>query len=247
MAARANRRQGPALDCDKLMDQLVTEVSSKGKHLFIKLANEFTIHSHMGMTGSWHVYPSGATWRKPANRAALVLETDHEFVAVCFTPKSLEILSTTQLRRHRWLSQLGPDILDEDWSADEIIGRFRINPTVPTGVAVMDQRIVCGMGNIYKSELLFLERLDPFGPISHLSDQALASLLTRGHDLMRRNLRGRPRRTRFASDGNRKWVYDRSGEPCFDCGQTIAMRRQGDLGRSTYYCGECQNVSTRLA
>lgn len=230
-------------DTDSLLGTTIHRVESRGKHLLIHLDDQSAIHSHMGMTGSWHVYDQGAVWGKPERQAELVLETDLAHVAVCFTPKLLELLSATALRRHRWLSQLGPDILDEGWSADNVIARMRDRNDLPLGVAILDQRIVCGIGNVYKSELLFLERLNPFAAVRSISDSALASLMTRGHELMRRNLGGGPRRTRFGRDGLRKWVYGRSGERCLKCDERIAMQRQGDLGRSTYFCHACQLVT----
>lgn len=240
VAARSN---SPRHDVAAMIGQTIKCVESRGKHLLIHLSDGSVIHSHMGMTGSWHVYEQGMTWRKPERQAELVLETDHSHLAVCFTPKTIEILSATAFRRHPWLTQLGPDILG-DWSAEEIITRFRCRNELPLGVAILDQRIVCGIGNVYKSELLFLERLNPFACIEAIDNASIASLLARAHRLMRRNLAGGQRRTRFGHDGQSKWVYRRSGEGCLKCGGRIAMQRQGDLGRSTYFCPDCQSVPT---
>jgi endonuclease-8 len=232
-------RGQPPLALDRLTGTTVTGVEARGKHLLIHATDGWTLHSHMGMTGSWHLYRPGEAWQKPAHRAQAVLETA-AWLAVCFTPKTLELLTRTQLKRHVYLQHLGPDILVEPLAVPEIIERFRRHDTRPLGEAVMDQSIVCGIGNIYKSELLFLERLNPFEPVTQCSQQQLAALVERAHSLMRINLDNAARRTRFRPDGRRFWVYGRHGQACFVCGQKITVQRQGDLGRSTYYCPGCQ-------
>lgn len=237
IAARTNTQR---IDAESLVNRRVTRVQSRGKHLLIHLDDGGAIHTHMGMTGSWHVYAKDVPWRKPSRNAAIVIETDQAHSVVCFTPKSIELLSRSGLRRHRWLNQLGPDILEDAPDVDSMIGRFRQRPSLPLGVALLDQRIVCGIGNIWKSELLFLEQLNPFQTVDQVTDSQLASTLTRGHEMMRRNVSGGPRRTRLRGDGQHKWVYRRSGQPCLKCGETIQMQRQGDLARSTYFCPECQ-------
>ncbi len=217
----------------------VRDVESRGKHLLIHLDRPLTIHSHMGMTGSWHVYRPGETWRKPARRAAMVLNTPAA-VAVCFSPKTLELLSELRLKRHPYLSRLGPDLLAAEWDPIDALRRFRPHAGTPLGEAVMNQTIVCGIGNVYKSEVLFLEQLNPFLPIGELPDADLLRVMQRARKLMGDNLEGYPRRTRHALDGRRLWVYGRNDQPCFRCGTLIHMRRQGDLGRSTYWCPDCQ-------
>ena len=238
----ASSRDEHAVPSARLAGQTVTDVEARGKHLLIHLANGDTIHSHMGMTGSWHVYAVGESWQKPQRQAALQLETERA-VVVCFSPKQLEVLSKSQLKRHPWIARLGPDILATTFHMDEALSRFAAWGHLPLGEAVLHQGIVCGIGNVYKSEALFIRRLDPFQPVAKLEESQLRSLLECTRDLMRRNLNGYPRQTRFRTDGQRKWVYDRSGEPCLVCGTSVAMRRQGDLGRSTYYCPECQGTS----
>jgi endonuclease-8 len=235
-----NPRDAGTLDPSALVDQAVTDVEARGKHLLIHLADGSAVHSHLGMTGSWHTYLRGERWRKPARRAALAIENDAGRQVVCFTPKTLELLSATALRRHRWLSQLGPDILASSLNTDEIVRRFRALDDSPLGVAIMHQMVVSGIGNVYKSEVLFLERHNPFAPVRALSDEQLVALIERCRTLMRKNLSGRPRTTRFGRDGSRKWVYGRHGQRCFECGGEISLQRQGDLGRSTYYCQHCQ-------
>ncbi len=227
------------LDASRLVGRTTREVESRGKHLLVHLDDGHVIHSHMGMTGSWHVYAAGATWRKPRRNARLVLRVEGQEV-VCFTPKQLELLTPDGLRRHAHLQRLGPDVLDESFDVEACLARLRREGRRPVGEVVMDQRVLAGIGNVYKSEVLFLERIDPFAPVASLDDERLRGLLRRTVRLARRNLEGKPRRTRSRPDGRRKWVYGRSGEPCYECGTSIRMRRQGDLGRSTYWCPACQ-------
>jgi endonuclease-8 len=232
-------RQGPnRTPLTSLVGKSVGSIEARGKHLLIHVGSE-TVHSHLGMTGSWHVYAPGEPWRKPARRAMLTLET-RDCVCVCFSPKTLEILSPDALRRHRHLRRLGPDLLGELPSRTEIVERFRVHNRTPIGEALMNQTIVCGIGNVYKSEVLFVCRVNPFVRVESLSDARILQLVDGARDLMRKNLQGFPRRTRFRLDGRRQWVYGRSGRRCFECGQAIRIRCQGDLGRTTFWCPSCQ-------
>ncbi|MEX2167693.1 MAG: DNA-formamidopyrimidine glycosylase family protein [Pirellulales bacterium] len=219
--------------------RIVEAVEPQGKHMVIVLDDGRAIHSHLGMTGAWHVYRPGEPWQKPEKRARLVLEVSG-FVVICFTPMVLELCSPTALRRHRFINGLGPDLLAPEIDIDDMIARFRRHNRAPIGEAVMNQTIVCGIGNIYKSELLFLSNINPFAPVSSLADDALRDLLELARDLMRQNLQEPERTTRYQGDGHRLWVYPRTGQPCFLCGTTIQIRRQGELGRTTYWCARCQ-------
>lgn len=222
-------------------EKTVVGVEARGKHLLIHFDDQMVLHSHMGMTGSWHVYQNDEPWKKPQSRAACVLQTDRS-TAVCFTPKLIECLSPTELRRHRHLSRLGPDLLSAEFDYDRAIARFRIHNSRPIGEAIMNQTIVCGIGNVYKSEILFLERANPFALVEQYSDDDLDAILRQARKLMLRNRKGHRRVTRVSLQGGRVWVYRRSREKCFECGSLIQMQRQGDLGRSTYWCPQCQQT-----
>lgn len=217
----------------------IESVEPRGKHLLFLFDDGRALHSHMGMTGSWHIYQPNEAWQKPAQRAAIVLQCQAHWV-VCFTPKTLELLSAAQLRRHTYLQRLGPDLLAGPPSNEEVLQRFRQANSLPIGQAIMNQTIISGVGNVYKSEVLFLLRLHPLIRVSELSDEQLLSVTAKSRELMGQNLDGRPRTTRHALDGRRFWTYGRSGQPCFVCGTRIEMVRQGDLGRSTYFCPHCQ-------
>ena len=198
------------------------------------------VWSHMGMTGSWHIYRPGERWQKPSHAAALVLCTDQRVVP-CFSPAGLELLGPRGLLRHRVLAQLGPDLLDAQADLDEAAARLHALGEMELGAALLRQSAVAGIGNVYKSELLFAARRDPFVPVASLTQPELRSLLERCRKLMQLNLRiAGPRRTRSHRAGERLWVYERSGRPCRVCGTIIRMRRQGPLARSTYFCPRCQ-------
>ena len=242
-AACHNSRVERPLDVEHLVGQVCASVEARGKHLLMHLSSGSVVHSHMGMTGSWHVYQRGQRWRKPRERASLALQFE-QFEAVCFTPKTLELLTPMQLRRHVHLNSLGPDLLAESFDQQDAQCRIRKLHAAPIGVALMDQRVASGIGNVYKSETLFIQRMNPFASVESFSIQQLIDCFHRAQQLMRRNLDGQRRKTRFAG-GSRLWVYGRSGKPCLKCETLIQMQRQGEAGRSTYWCPQCQSVDAQ--
>ncbi len=240
--ARLRDRQ---FEPERLAGATIASVEARGKHLLMHLATGGAIHSHLGMTGSWHIYREGEAWRKPAHYAALELQfTSDDLLAICFSPKLLDLLNADQLRRHPHLVRLGPDLLAVEFDVPKAVARFRRHNAKPLGEAVMNQTIVCGIGNVYKSDLLFLLGYDPFADVARYSDGELAAMLDKARRLMRRNLTGAPRQTRFRGDGGRLWVYGRSGAACYKCGAIIQLRRQGEAGRTTCWCPECQPSRT---
>jgi endonuclease-8 len=239
----------------QLVGRTVARVEARGKHLLIHCAPllavegkpdprrteqlDVTIWTHMGMHGRWQVH---AAQSSDLGGHAIALHTQTH-VAVCSRPEILKLLGPRALLRNPMLAQLGPDLLDPGADLDEAVQRLRALGSVALGDAIMRQSAVAGIGNVWKSELLFLARLDPFAPVDTLDPAILRALLERARELMQRNVeRGGPRRTRETSR-ERLWIYERSGRPCPVCGTTIAMRRQGELARSTYYCPRCQGSS----
>ncbi len=236
---------------DRAPGMRVSATEARGKNLLIWLAAagedaSHAIYTHLRMTGSWHLYRPGAEWKKPSHRMRVRLDVclgdGTRWHAVCFSAPVVEWLSAFAVRQHPVLSTLGPDMLADSLHVDDIIARLRIDGHRAIGDAIMDQRLVAGIGNVYKSELLFIERIDPFAPVRALDDDTLRRLIETARTWMRRNLGPGRRRTRWDSRGKRTWVYDKSGDPCGHCGEPIRMTRQGDLGRSTYYCPRCQGV-----
>lgn len=243
-ASASDRTTVEPIDAPSLVGRLVTHVEAVGKHLLVATDDRRVVHSHLGMTGSWHVYDPHEPWRKSPRSAALALRTDTHMI-VCFSPKQLELVSVTKLRGDRYLRRLGPDLMRADSDLEAALARLRVHNLAPIGEAVMNQTIAAGIGNVYKSETLFLARINPWTRVGELSDERLLGYLRDARRLMRLN-RGRgPRVTRFRADGRRHWVYGRRGEPCYECGGVITLRRQGDAGRTTYWCATCQPATAR--
>lgn len=235
----------PGLANAGLAGRRVAGVEPRGKHLLVRFDDGRVLHTHMRMIGSWHVYRPGERWRKPAARARVVLEVEGEAgeaaVAVCFNAPVVELLTERGARRSPALATLGPDVLSERFDAAEARRRLRAYGDRAIGEALLAQRALAGIGNVYKSETLFLRGVDPFCPVGSLSDAELDAIVGEARALMSANLGPRPRRTVPARHGaGPLWVYGRSGEPCRRCGTTIRMRRQGEAARSTYWCPACQ-------
>lgn len=228
--------RAPNVDASRLVGATIEAVHARGKHLVIALTDGRALRTHMQMTGSWHLYRASDRWRRPRHRMVLLLETD-PWHAVAFDLPQAELLRSEM--HSRQLRRLGPDLLDPECDLGEALRRLMSNADLPIGVALMRQDLVAGIGNVYKSEVLFLEKLDPFAPVGEVPAPQVRRALEHARRLMRRNLRGRRRHTTRRSDMSQH-VYGRSGEPCPECGTTIRMRRQGDGGRSTYWCPSCQ-------
>jgi endonuclease-8 len=218
----------------------VTAVEARGKHLLIRLDDRRAIQAHFGMTGSVHIYNPGERWRRPEGMARMLIEFD-DYVVVGFSIPTLRLIIAID-ETPREVAHLGPDVLAEVFDAEEAVRRLRARPKLPIGVAIMDQSAVAGVGNIYKSETLFSVRVDPFAPISSLSDETLHAIVDRARRLMKSNMQGRRMRTttQRADSGQRYYVYRRSHRPCLRCGTVIEMKRQGEQARSTYHCPKCQ-------
>ena len=227
-------------DFSQLTGVTVSAVEARGKHLLIHFDNDNVLHSHMGMTGSWHIYRLHDPWFKPESQAFATLKT-RSWCVVCFTPKLIEVVSNTELRRNAWLIRLGPDLLGPPIPNDVFLARMRSQSSEAIGEVLMNQSVVSGIGNVYKSEILFLEHVHPQTIVSALDDSVLLAIRDRVVFLMKRNLDGNPRTTRFRAASPRQWVYGRKGQPCLTCGETIVMLRQGQLSRSTYFCPQCQS------
>lgn len=230
-----------------LVGQTVERVEARGKNLLITFSGGATVHVHLKMTGVVHLYEHGETWRRGASQAVLILGVPgHE--AVCFKAPLVRLLKPGGVKRDQQLRALGPDLLGAAFDAGEAVRRLRALDSQPLGVAVMTQSAVAGIGNVYKSELLFNRKLDPFAPVASVSDDELSELLAHARSVMQQNLIGsalKARASRVTRTGRDRLrhplsVYGRLGEPCFDCGTIIRMERQGPQQRSTYFCPACQ-------
>lgn len=240
--ARAQPGMRRVPDLSPLVGSTVTGVESRGKHLLIAFDVGYTLRTHLRMTGSWHRYRPGERWRRPARSASVVLETPTS-VAVAFSTPVVELLTDADLRRSRALGTLGPDLLAAEFDADEAVRRLRLLDLDELGNALLDQRAAAGIGNVYKSEVAFIEGLDPWSPVSAFTDDQLRSALSTARRLLQANTRGGARVTTGSPlRGRGLWVYGRVGRPCRRCGTLVRSGRQGSLARQTFWCPRCQPV-----
>lgn len=233
-----------ALGPQRLVGQVVEGVESRGKHLLHWFApSDLALHTHMRMSGSWHLYRAGERWRKPRQWAKVVLEVE-DATAVCFSAPVCELLSRSQVERHPALTALGPDALDPEVDLEEARRRLDERSGMLIGEALLDQRVIAGIGNVYKSEILYLQRVDPWTPVAQVPASALDALLASAVRLLRRNVAsGAFRRVTTGNEGapgNRLHVYGRARKPCGRCGTPIRVARQGEQARLTYWCPRCQ-------
>jgi endonuclease-8 len=222
-----------------LIGHKIIDVEARGKNLLIHFDDGRALYSHLRMDGSWHIYKPQVSWQKPEQLAKAVIATN-EYIAVCFNAPTVELLTETAIKRHPVLSKLGPDLLKDTFNWDEVLRRLRAHDEIPIGEALMRQHILAGIGNVYKAEVLFLCKANPFEPLNKYSDRELKNIVYKAHELLKQNIQGKMRKTRNSLDKQRYWVYERSGRPCRKCGAKIQMRRQGIDGRSTYWCPNCQ-------
>jgi endonuclease-8 len=242
--AGATLRRGefrlPQLAALDLTGATVREVVPRGKHMLIRLADERTLRTHYRMDGSWHIYRPGARWRGgPGYDVRVVLATD-EWECVGYRLHDVEIIPTSD--ECRLVGHLGPDVLGPDWDLEEALRRLRSHPDEQVGVAILDQRNLCGPGNLYKAESLFLCGVHPWARVADV-DAKLEPLVTRARTLMLAN-RDHPEQSTTGDlrRGQDHWVYGRKGKPCRRCSTPILMGDQGPhtQERVTYWCPRCQ-------
>lgn len=241
--ARSQRLKVPPR---RMVGQTVEAVEARAKHLLIRFSSGDVLHTHMRMTGSWHVYTKGERWRKPEWQARVVLEAGDR-VAVCFDAPVVELLAVGEEDHHPSLASLGPDVLVDPFDLHEVLRRAALqSPDLAVGVLLLDQRVVSGIGNIYRCESLFLARLHPETPRFALDDPALAALVDTASRLMRANLapaQGFGRRFAPAGGPTGPWVYGRAGRPCRRCRSSIRAGPVGDPPRDAWWCPTCQQRS----
>jgi len=237
-AARV-RPGGPQVQ--RVVGATVTGVEAVGKNLLIRFDNGLELRTHLRMTGSWHRYRPGERWRRPAARARLVLEVPGA-VAVCFDAPVVELFETRAEAIHPTLSRLGPDLLAPDWGpamAEEAFTRLRdpARAKVTVSTALLDQRALAGIGNIWRNETLFHERVDPWTDVGDLDADTVRRLIETARRLLRASVGG-------ILDRSPMWVYGRAGRPCRRCGAVVrSAMRDAAIARTTYWCPACQKAS----
>lgn len=247
----AARTGGPGAvpHVDRIVGREITAVEALGKNLLIRFDNGLELRTHLRMNGSWHRYRPGERWRRPPARARLVLEVPGA-VAVCFDAPVVELLEQRVEALHPSLGALGPDLLAPDFDADEAVRRLR-DPSrggLEIAAALLDQRALAGIGNVYKSELLWIERVWPFVKVERVDDETLARLVATARRLLVANVAPARGPERVTTRGDRGapgplYVYGRTGRPCRRCRTPLVSRRQGvDPPRTTYWCPVCQST-----
>jgi endonuclease-8 len=209
-----------------LRGRVIERVRAEGKHLLIEFSGDLVLRTHMRMNGSWHIYRSGERWRMPRTEMRIVIATE-DYEAVGFNIPVADFHHGAV----RDLASLGPDIVKEDFDADEAIRRIREHADEEIANVLLNQRVIAGIGNIYKSESLFGAKVNPFTLVRNIDDASLRRVVKHARGLMRKAATGPP---------DRRAVYERGGQPCRRCGTKIEYRKQGADARGTYWCPKCQ-------
>ncbi len=230
LSVTAPHPRGRASGVERLDGRVLQSVEARGKHLLLDFGDT-VLHSHLGMNGSWRVAGRGDGFGKPDSAAWVVLGGE-EHRAAQFGGPTLRLLPAHAVRLDPTLSRLGPDILDADFDPTAVGGSLRSAADRALGEALLDQTLVAGIGNIFKSEACFAASVDPWRPVGKLSDEDLERVAQAAHDLMH-----------AAADSGRHSlaVYRRANRPCPRCGTPIRSRGQGDANRTTYWCPRCQD------
>jgi endonuclease-8 len=228
VSASAPNPRGRAAGVERLDGHRLEAVESHGKNLLLRF-NHLALHSHMGMNGSWHVYPRGAPWRKPRRAAWAVLAGETQ-EAVQFGGPTLRVIPVARLSRDPQLARLGPDVLAPGFDPEPVLQALRADPGRAVGDALLDQRLVAGIGNIFKSEACFAARVDPWRPVGGLGDEELRAVLEAARAQM----------LDAVDSGRHTYAVYKARRPCSACGGPIASRGQGDANRTTYWCPHCQ-------
>ncbi|MFD8454671.1 MULTISPECIES: Fpg/Nei family DNA glycosylase [Streptomyces] len=223
-----------------LTGRTVLDVTPRGKHLLARVEGGLTVHSHLRMDGSWKVFSPGQRWSGgPAHQIRVILGTADR-TAVGYRLPVLEVLRTAD--EQRAVGHLGPDLLGPDWDPARALDNLRADPARPLGEALLDQRNLAGIGNVYKCELCFLLGITPWLPVGELPADRAAQLPSLARRLLEAN-RDRPVRRTTGVRGQDLFVYGRAPRPCLRCGTSVRVADQGDGSRDrpTYWCPTCQS------
>lgn len=224
-------RRPDGLPVSELEGRTLERVESRGKHLLLHFDGGLVLHSHLGMKGGWHLYAEGERWRRPPGQAWIVLR-GAGVEAVNFGGSRLRLVPETQLGRDPRLARLGPDLLADDFDPAVAAARIRsAGPDLKVGDALLGQRLVAGIGNIFRSEGCFAVGLNPRTPVGEVTDEELVGVLEATRELM----------LEAVETGRQpKQVYRRAGMPCPRCGTRIVSQALGETARTTYWCPSCQ-------
>ena len=245
-------RLASANDKAPVTGRVIEKVEARGKWLLIYFSGDLILVTHMLMSGSWHIYRTGERWKRPRGQMRAVIRTA-QYEAVAFAVPVAEFHTARSLERSTAIPKLGPDLLKGGFDEDEAKARIRERGAEEIGNVLLDQKVMAGIGNVFKSEICFVCGVHPFRLVSSLSEREINCLVDSARRLMAENVTeasggqivtytGLRRTTGRADPAARVWVYRRKGEECRRCGTTIEMRKQGPGTRSTFWCPECQPI-----
>jgi endonuclease-8 len=232
-----------------LRGRAIEHVDARGKHVLIWFSGDIVLRSHLRMKGSWHLYRPGEPWRARPHDMRIVIGTE-DWEAVAFNVPIAEFVASDAVDDTPALRHLGPDPLGDSFDVSEAVRRIQELESVEIANALLDQRAISGIGNIYKSEVLFACRTSPFTLVHRLPGAQIAQIVSTAQRFLRLGAsegssgivtyHGPPRANERFGRTARLWVYGRGGKPCRRCGTRIARRHQGPHARSTYWCTRCQ-------
>ncbi len=237
--------------------RMVEKVEARGKWLLVYFSNDLVLVTNMLMSGSWHIYKAGERWRRPRSSMRAVIRTA-DYEAIAFDVPVAKFYTARTLERNTMIPKLGPDLLGKGFSEDEATARILARPDEEIAVVLLNQQVMAGLGNVFKSEICFLCQVHPFRLVSSLTPDEIACLVDQSRKLLALNMAdgvrdgiitysGARRTTGNSDPGSRLWVYGRQGQPCRRCGTAILSRKQGTQARSTYWCPECQAGDAKVA
>jgi endonuclease-8 len=237
-------------DNTPLTGRVIEKVEAHGKWLLIHFSGDLILVSHMLMSGSWHIYRPGERWKRGRAHVRIVIRTAN-IEAVAFDVQVARFHSASSFGRHSAIPKLGPDLLGEKFDEDEAQARIRARANDEIANVLLNQQVMSGIGNVYKSEICFACGVHPFRLVSSLSDAEIDCLIDAARRFMASNVAessSAGRRTTTNTDpAARLWVYGRQGRECRRCGSAILMRKQGTTARSSYWCPECQPSDVPVA
>jgi endonuclease-8 len=241
-------------DDTPLVGRVVERVESRGKWCLLYFSGDLVLVTHMLMSGSWHLYRTGERWQQTRSRMRVLIRTA-EWEAVGFNIPVAEFHSARSLERSSQVPKLGPDILAKEFTVESGVARVATyaekNPDAEIAVVLLDQRVLAGLGNVYKSEIAFAAGVNPFRAMRTILPGEMRTLVELAQRYMKANVAegkgdgivtylGNRRTTHSSNREERLWVYGRQGQECRRCGTTVMTRKQGVQARSTYWCPECQ-------
>ncbi len=246
-------------DNTPIAGRTVEKVESRGKWLLIFFSGDLILLTHMLMSGSWHIYRTGERWRGPRRSMRCVIRVA-DFEAVAFNVPVAKFFTARTLERDSMIPRLGPDLLRADYDEEQARARVLARPEEEIANVLLNQRVIAGLGNVYKVEVCFLCGVHPFRLVASLTPAELDCLLFQARKLIGENVQedargadkiltytGARRTTGSADQASRLWVYGRQGQPCRRCGTAVLLRKQGPDARSTYWCPQCQPGDSPVA